>query len=362
MRPATFMQEEFFERYEFACRYMLAASGVAPLNYTELSELTGETPPAPLATLGYTPSAGYEELREEIASMYVGATAENVLVTVGAIEALMIATNLLLSPGDQLVCLWPSYQPLYEHAKALGARVRFVELDDVDGFTIDPTRIVDAVGHYTRLVILNVPHNPTGATLSVAELHELVDTLARRGVRVILDEVFREMWQRHEQSAWNGAPNLVVLGSLSKCYGLPGLRIGWMLAPSELIVEARRFRKYTSLNPGSLDQEWALRALRARERLLARTHRMASAGLAMATAWLAEREDVFRAVPPRGGGLIFPRLLTGEPTLDFCVRVLKRTGVLLAPGSECYDAEGFVRLGYATPDLADGLDRLAECL
>jgi aspartate/methionine/tyrosine aminotransferase len=356
------MQEEFFERYEFACRYMLAGSGVAPLSYAELSELASDTPPAPLAALGYTPSAGYLELREEIASMYVGAAAENVLVTVGAIEALMIATNLLLNPDEKLVCLWPSYQPLYEHAKALGARVRFVELDDVDGFAIDPTRIVDAVGNSTRLVMLNVPHNPTGATLSAAELRRLVDALAPRGVHVIVDEVFREMWPRHEQSAWNGAPNLVVLGSLSKCYGLPGLRIGWMLAPPDLIVEARRFRKYTSLNPGSLDQEWALRALRARERLLARTHRMVSDGLAIATAWLAEHEDIFRAVPPRGGGLIFPRLLTGEPTRDFCVRVVERTGVLLAPGSECYAAEGFLRLGYATPELADGLDRLAECL
>lgn len=164
----------------------------------------------------------------------------------------------------------------------------------------------------------------------------------------------------YRPSAWNGAPNLIVVGGLSKAYGLPGLRIGWLLGSPEFAVEARRFRKFTSLNAGVLDQHWARCALAHRDTLLARTHRLVTEGLRLALSWFGKRGDHFALVPPRGGGLLFPRLLSGEPTRDFCVRVVGATGVLLAPGSDCYASEGYLRVGFATPYLADGLERLAE--
>lgn len=357
MKLSVFRQEEFFEDYEFSCELMLALSGAEPMTAAELTERVGGVPDES-CEVGYTPSSGYPELREAIAALNPPAAMENVMVTVGAIEALLILHNLLLEPGDEVVCLWPAYQPLYELANGAGGSVRFVRLEEKHGFRIDPAQIEAAVTKRTRVVLLNVPHNPTGQTLAPEDLQELARRLEPRGVTLIVDEVFREMRRDHHASAWNGQENLIVLGSMSKSYALPGLRIGWMVADPELVVKARQFRKYTSLNPGSRDQQWALAALENRERVLERTWDITERGAELATGWLAEHEDDFEIVVPPAGGLFFPRLKRDLPTLDFCASLVEATGVLLAPGSVCYDSEGYLRLGVATPQLAAGLDRL----
>jgi aspartate/methionine/tyrosine aminotransferase len=361
MKLAVFRQEEFFEDYEFNCRYMLALSGAEPLTAAELTEIVGERPRLDWE-VGYTPSSGYPELRDAIAALNPPATRDNVMVTVGAIEALLILHNLLLDPGDEVVCLWPAYQPLYELARGAGAEVRFVALEHDEGFAIDLGAIEDAVGPRTKVVLLNVPHNPTGQTLAPDDLRELARRLAPLGVTLIVDEVFREMRAGHPPSSWDGQDNLVVIGSMSKAYALPGLRIGWLVANPELVVKARQFRKYTSLNPGSRDQQWALAALEHRADVLARTWALTEDGAELATRWLADHGDSFELVAPPAGGLFFPHLLGDVPTLEFCAQLVRDTGVLLAPGSVCYESEGFLRLGVATPQLAAGLDRLGEWL
>jgi len=357
VKLSVFRQEEFFEDYEFSCELMLALSGAAPMTAAELTEIVGERPKLDWE-IGYTPSSGYPELRQAIAALNPPAEQENVMVTVGAIEALLILHNLLLDPGDEVVCLWPAYQPLYELAKGAGGRVSFVGLDEDRDFAIDLDEIEAAVGDRTRVVLLNVPHNPTGQTIGPEDLRELARRLEPRGVYLIVDEVFREMRAGHPSSAWDGQENLVVLGSMSKSYALPGLRVGWMVANPELVVQARQFRKYTSLNPGSRDQLWALAALEHRTEVLARTARITADGADIAAGWLADHEQDFDIVVPPAGGLFFPRLKRDVPTLEFCADLVHSTGVLLAPGSVCYESEGFLRLGVATPDLAAGLDRL----
>jgi aspartate/methionine/tyrosine aminotransferase len=357
MKLSVFRQEEFFEDYEFSCELMLALSGAEPMTAAELSEIVGGAPDEEWE-VGYTPSSGYPELRDAIAALNPPAERENVMVTVGAIEALLILHNLLLDPGDEVVCLWPAYQPLYELANGAGGSVRFVRLEQERGFAIDLDEIEAAVGKRTRVVLLNVPHNPTGQTIAAADLRELARRLEPRGVDLIVDEVFREMRRDHEPSAWEPQENLIVVGSMSKSYALPGLRIGWLVANPELVVKARQFRKYTSLNPGSRDQQWALAALEHRSAVLERTWRITEDGADIAATWLADHEDDFEIEVPPAGGLFFPRLRRDVPTLDFCADLVHATGVLLAPGSVCYESEGFLRLGVATPDLAAGLDRL----
>lgn len=361
MKLSVFRQEEFFEDYEFSCELMLALSGAEPLTAAELTEIVGEAPGLD-REIGYTPSSGYPELRDAIAALNPPAARENVMVTVGAIEALLILHNLLLDPGDEVVCLWPAYQPLYELARGAGGSVRFVRLEQDDDFAIDLGAIEDAVGPRTKVVLLNVPHNPTGQTIPPADLRELARRLAPLGVYLVVDEVFREMRSDHPESSWDGQDNLIVVGSMSKSYALPGLRIGWLVANPELVVKARQFRKYTSLNPGSRDQLLALAALEHRTAVLERTWAMTEHGAALAASWIADRPVDFELVAPPAGGLFFPRLLRDGPTLDFCAELVHDTGVLLAPGSVCYETEGFLRLGVATPQLAAGLDRLGHWL
>lgn len=361
MKLAVFRQEEFFEDYEFSCELMLALSGAEPMTAAELEQVVGGRPGLD-SELGYTPSSGYPELRDAIAALNPPAERDNVMVTVGAIEALLILHNLLLDPGDEVVCLWPAYQPLYELARGAGADVRFVALEQGDDFAIDLGAIEDSVGPRTRVVLLNVPHNPTGQTIPPADLRELARRLAPLGVHLIVDEVFREMRPGHPPSAWDGQDNLIVIGSTSKSYALPGLRVGWLVANPELVVKARQFRKYTSLNPGARDQLWALAALEHRDAVLERTWALTEDGAELATRWIADHPDDFELVAPPAGGLFFPRLRHELPTLDFCARLVHDTGVLLAPGSVCYESEGFLRLGVATPHLAAGLDRLGGWL
>jgi aspartate/methionine/tyrosine aminotransferase len=336
---------------------MLALSGAEPLTAGELQRIVGG-PPRNDWGVGYTPSSGDPELRDAIAALNPPAARENVMVTVGAIEALLILHNLLLDPGDEVVCLWPAYQPLHELATGAGGSVRFVRLEESDGFAIDLTKVEAAVTDRTRVVLLNAPHNPTGQTVGPADLRELARRLESRGVYLVVDEVFREMRSNHPDSAWDGHDNLVVVGSMSKSYALPGLRVGWMVANPELVVRARQFRKYTSLNPGASDQLWALAALEHRDDVLARTWAMTADGADLAAQWLADHEEDFDVVVPPAGGLFFPHLRRDVSTLDFCAELVHDTGVLLAPGSVCYESEGFLRLGVATPHLAAGLDRL----
>jgi aspartate/methionine/tyrosine aminotransferase len=357
MKLSVFRQEEFFEDYEFSCQLMLALSGAEPMTAAELASIVGG-PPDEQWEVGYTPSSGYPELRQAIADLNPPAAMENVMVTVGAIEALLILHNLLLDPGDEVVCLWPAYQPLYELANGAGGSVRFVRLEEERGFEIDIDEIEAAVSKRTRVVLLNVPHNPTGQTLGPDRLQELARRLEPRGIYLIVDEVFREMRRDHHPASWNGQPNLIAIGSISKSYALPGLRVGWLVADPELVVRARQFRKYTSLNPGSRDQQWALAALEHRADVLERTWRITEDGVEIATRWLAEHGEDFDVVVPPAGGLFFPRLKRDVATLDFCADLVAATGVLLAPGSVCYESEGYLRLGVATPDLAAGLDRL----
>ena len=361
MKLSVFRQEEFFEDYEFSCELMLALSGAQPMTAAELERIVGGRPDLD-SELGYTPSSGCAELRDAIAALNPPAARENVMVTVGAIEALLILHNLLLDPGDEVVCLWPAYQPLYELANGAGGSVRFVRLEQGDDFAIDLGAIEESVGPRTKVVLLNVPHNPTGQTVPPEDLRELARRLAPLGVHLIVDEVFREMRSGHPPSAWDGQDNLIVIGSMSKSYALPGLRVGWMVANPELVVKARQFRKYTSLNPGSRDQLWALAALEHRAEVLARTWALTEDGAELATRWIADHPDDFELTAPPAGGIFFPRLLHDVPTLEFCAELVHDTGVLLAPGSTCYETEGHLRLGVATPRLAAGLDRLGAWL
>lgn len=360
MRFAVFNQEEFFEQYEFHCRYMLALSGVQPLTSGQLDSLLGGA--APDVELGYTPSAGYPDLRRTIAAEYPGAGLDNVLVTVGAIEALLISINLIIGAGDEAVCLWPSYQPLHEFVVSAGGSVVPVRLSAADGFRIDLDRVRDAVTARTRLVIINAPHNPTGQDVPVEDIRALAADLDRRGVTLLVDEVFRRLWRDHRPTAWTGQPNLLAVDGMSKSFGLPGLRIGWLVGDSELVVRARRYRKYTSLNPGALDQHLAGLALRRAGSILHRTHRLVDAGLPLALRWLRERPEWFDVVEPAGGGLLFPRLRRDVATREFCIRLVEQTGVLLAPGQDCYGMEGHLRMGFATDELEEGLDRAGRYL
>ncbi len=397
-----FAVERWFGKYEFTTEINIAESCVQPMTPDELLELAGlgEAERRELlgrVRLGYTDSLGLPELREEVAALYPGTPADQVLITGGAIEANYLLARALTVPGEEFVCLHPVYQQLYQVAADLGARPVFWRLRWEDGFRPDLDeleRLLEAHPGARRLVI-NFPHNPTGAVLSPDEMKRLADIVVRHGVGgggllVHADEVYRGLnldpAAAPSPTIRQFLPDAVVTGSLSKAYGLPGLRIGWIVGPRPVIQKCWELRDYTSISVSALGETLAWQALAHREAVLARNRAIARRNLAVLSAFVEENSVFLEWVPPKEGVVAFPRLLPaalglgrgpaapgagGDPSdrsvrtsrfrdsEDICRVLAEEHGVLLLPGT-CFDEPLHFRLGfgYETDRLQTGLARL----
>lgn len=371
-RPLTFRPfavERWFARYEFTCEYNLAESCAAPLSVGELMDLRAEASLNDLRgfRLSYTESDGAEGLRREIARLYPDTQPGQVFVTVGGQEALFLAFSSLVGPGDNIVVEFPAYQQLYSVAEAMGAEVRPWRLrlvGDEPGkrrFSLDLAELSGLVDARTKLIVVNHPHNPTGLVPNRAFLEEVVAVARSVGARVLSDEVYRglEHVATDLPSARIFGDDVVVVGSMSKAFGLPGLRIGWLVAGPEVLERVAVRRDYTTICANRLAEEMAIVALRAREAVLARNRGIAARNLQLVRAFMDRHRDVIGWIEPEGGVVAFPRLLmSGVKTEDFCRELVEEKGVLLIPGS-CFEVEGHFRLGfgYDTAKLEAGLER-----
>lgn len=362
MRLTPFGVERWFDAHEARARYNIAESCARPLGLEELLRVAGGN--APSVRLGYQPSAGRAELRAAVAALYPRAGADDVLVTTGAIEANFLALSTLSAPGDRVIALFPTYQQLYEIPRAQGALVEFWRLRPESGWRPDLDELRQLLREPARLVVVNFPNNPTGAAVDRAFLAELAGLCRERGALLYSDEVYRGLnlrYQVGQPSAWEVAPGeCVVVGSLSKAYGLPGLRTGWLLAPREVRRRAHEVRDYTSISSSALSEELALLALGARERLLALQREHALANLRLVEGCLAASEGRLSWTPPDEGVVGFVRYRARLPSAELGRRLVDEAETLVVPG-ECFGVEGHFRLGfgYETSTLAAGLDRLS---
>src|SRR5262245_29330922 len=234
MIPQPCELERFFARYEFTVEHLLCASDVDGLPMTELLELADPQLRElwDSLTLGYTETPGHPVLREAISGLYERITPEEVVVCGGgAVEALFLLFNAILDRGDHCVVVWPAFESLSKVAPAIGADVTLVPLDATDGWRLDVSAVRRALTPRTRAVVINYPHNPTGAMLDLATYGELVDLIEERNLRLVSDEVYRLM-EFDPASRLPAAADLtaraVSVGVMSKAYGLAGLRIGWI--------------------------------------------------------------------------------------------------------------------------------------
>jgi aspartate/methionine/tyrosine aminotransferase len=272
MKPKLFRLEAIFEDYEhLRGMNVLGASDVETLSVGKLLQLANRPPTLNKIRLGYDDVKGRESLRKLVAKSYARAnlTARNVLITVGASEAILLALHASLKPGDTALVCNPAYQGLYEMAKTTGANV--VRYDYVEGNSFDPDldrirRMFDRSP--PKVLVLNSPHNPTGKILSKTTLEELLKKAKAAKTRVISDEVFYGIRIDQEvevESAAHLSSEAVVIGCLSKVYGLAGLRIGWLVGPQDFVNECKRTRYYTSLSPPSVVQQLAEEALKKKQ-------------------------------------------------------------------------------------------------
>ena len=360
-------------RHETHVRYDIAESGILPLTVNDLlafepAESRESTRDRLLELpLGYSEARGTETLRRQLAATYSRGDAEHILVTTGAIEANFLLFNVLLDAGDHVIAPYPAYQQLYTVPQAIGCDVSLWHVGPETGYRYDVAALERLVTPRTRVIIVNTPHNPTGAMLPPDAARRVYELGREVGATVIGDEAYR--WLAVPDGEPFASPMFdlgetgVSVGTLSKPFGLPGLRIGWIAGPPDLIRRCWGMRDYISLSPGKLNDALAQLAMTHRDRIVDRNRRIIEANLATAGRWMADRADFMSWTPPRGGLLALLKYDLPIASLELADRLATEYSVMLAPGS-AFGYEHHLRLGIGQrPDIFEaGLRETAKCL
>jgi aspartate/methionine/tyrosine aminotransferase len=308
----------------------------------------------------YSRPAGADSLREAIAEMQHVAI-EAVQIVTGASEALVALMWLAAEPGANVVIPTPGFTTFSALPESLGLETRFYRMSRENNFCIDADEIKGLVDSNTKLVLLNSPHNPTGATLSDSELEALHDFTADRGVQLVCDEVYHPIYHVEQMQSAARLPRATVIGDLSKAFSIAGVRTGWIVEH-----DARRrqqywtARAYFSVSNTTTGEILAEIAIRHRDIVLTRTQETASRNLMLLRRFMADHRDVLAWIPPRGGLTAFPWLVSEENARPFCQAAAEH-GVLLVPG-DCFDVPSHLRLGFTAvgDNFAGALDRFGS--
>ena len=343
-----FALEVYLGEWEFAARYHLTASDAQTLTIGELLALAepGERAAFEQLALSYTPTWGTSELREAVAGTYEGLGPEHVLTFAGAEEAMFWALQELVGPGDHAVVTVPNYQSMESVTIAAGAEVDGLVLSASDGWALDLDALTKLLRPTTRLVCVNFPNNPTGALPGRETFTQLAALCDERGIRLFSDEVYRGLELDRDAMLPQAAElsdRAISLNVMSKSYGLPGLRIGWLATWDQaLLARLERRKHYTTIANSAPSEFLATIALRAGERIQARNRAIIAANVPLLQAFFDRHADRFEFAPPQGGCVCFPRLRGGEDAGPFCRQLVERAGVILLPAEIYASARGEV--------------------
>ncbi len=318
--------------------------------------------------LSYVDHRGHPGLRAAIAADGATLRAEDVLVTPGAAAALFIAASTLLSPGTHVVVIRPNYATNLETPRALGADLEILDLRFEDGWRIDLERLAGMIRPDTAYVSLTCPHNPTGGMMTRAELDGVVALVERRGTRLLFDETYREMGMPAPlPMAASLSDRVIGVSSLSKTYGVPGIRIGWLVTRDRALAERFLAAKEQILICGSaLDEEIAARIWPRRPALLSRIQERIALHRRLVTEWMAH-ETLLEWVPPAAGVACFPRIRDGAgvDAQRFHEILNREHGTFVGPGHWFEQPRRYFRIGFGwpkTPELEQGLANISSAL
>ena len=311
-------------------------------------------------TLKYTETPGGIKLRTEVAKLYKGVDPSQVVIFAGADEAIWVFFTATLKPGDHIVVLWPAYEALYQLASLAGAEVSLVPLEP-DGWSVDVDKVSKALRPNTRFLVTNFPHNPTGATIDKSTYRALIDVCHEKGVTFVGDEVYHLLEHKPEYRlppAVDADEAAVSFGVMSKAYALSGLRIGWIT-----IKEPKMLQKLKDLNglatpcKPAPSEVLATIALRAKDKVLARSHKIIADNLPLLDEFFEDYSDHFKWVRPRGATVGFPELI-GMNVEKFTEQYAKQEHVMVWPGMIFnYPGNNF-RISYGRTWAPEGLRRL----
>ena len=366
MKLEGFEMERFQSIWENRVSHNLSESGVHPLSLGELLD-PKEREAVFDQRFIYVQTNGTPGLRAAIAALYPGATADHVVVGNGTAEANYITVWSLVEPGDEVVMMLPNYMQVWGVVRGQGARVVPWRLREERGWEADVDELAALVTKRTKLIAVCNPNNPTGSILSEAAMRAIVGIAEKAGAWILADEVYRgaELDGRETRSFWGLSDRVLVTGGLSKAYGLPGLRIGWVAGPAPMIAELWARKDYLSIAPGALSDHLAQVALRpdVRPRILARTRGLIQANLPVFIAWMRGHDPGFRLMPPRAGAIVYPRYSWPINSTRLVERLRDERSVLVVPGDQ-FGMDGYLRIGLGNEpeELKAGLKQMDAVL
>jgi aspartate/methionine/tyrosine aminotransferase len=374
VKVETFTLERWMSTWETVAKFDIAESGILPLTTRELLDFLPPDDRRDVEDqlldlrLGYNEARGTARLRADLAATYEGVNPDQILVTTGAIEANYLLVNTLLEAGDHVVSVFPAYQQLYSVAKAVGCQIDLWHIVEEGGnYHFDLDALDQLVTPKTKMILINTPNNPTGALLSNDDLKRIYALAESVGAYVLCDEAYRWLdipgGEPLADPMRNLGPLAISVGTFSKPFGLPGLRIGWMAATEEVVKACWSARDYVSLAPGGLSDFLASVALRQRDRIVARNQAIMQQNLDYAEGWFARNRELASWNAPRGGLLALLKYNLDLPSDEVANTLAADYSVMLAPGST-FGFEGHLRIGIGqTPVIfAQGLERTAQCL
>ena len=366
MQIPPFKLERYFARYEFNVDYVLCSSDCESLAIQDLLALE------PNAAeqfhqhwLGYTESMGSPSLRREICSLYRDIQPDQVLVHTGAEEAIFLFMHAVLNAGDHVIVHWPCYQSLAEIARSIGCRVSLWKAHEENGWALDIDELKQSIQSDTKAIIINTPHNPTGFLMPSDEFQEVSHIARENEIILFSDEVYRESEYREEDrlpAACDLGEHAVSLGVMSKTYGLPGLRIGWIATRNAEVYDGMAALKdYTTICNSAPSEFLAELALRHRKTLAERNLKIIAGNLKVLDQFFARNADRFVWQRPQAGSIGFPRLI-GVDVDAFCKALVKSAGVLLLPGTLYDDNGNHFRIGFGRRNLPEVIGRIEQFL
>jgi aspartate/methionine/tyrosine aminotransferase len=362
MQLKPFLLDIWLDAYEHDIEFNLASSEGPRWTLNEILSLGSEEERQRFLNhkLAYSRPAGADGLRAAIAEMQ-GVDVDAVQVVTGASEALLILFWLAAEAGANVVLPQPGYPPFSALPESLRIETRCYGVRKENDFRIDLDEIKQLVDRNTKLILINSPHNPTGATIRDAELDSLHEFTAARGIQLVSDEVYHPVYHGQATKSASRLPHATVIHDFSKAFPLSGVRTGWMIEHDAMRRERYlNARTIFSISNNTAGEMLAEIAMRHRDIVLGRTQETATRNLRHLAAFMAEHRETLGWIPPRGGVTAFPWLISGENSRAFCQAAAEQ-GILLAPG-DCWDAPAHFRLGFAA--MADkfpkALDRLGK--
>jgi aspartate/methionine/tyrosine aminotransferase len=368
MKIPPFKLEEFWKKYEFTAPYLLCCSDAETWTLQQLLALAD---PDSLQlweslALGYTESPGHPLLRKEIAHLYTSLHAEQVLTLAGAEEGIYCAMRVLVAPGDHVITVDPCYQSLATLPETFGAKITAIQLRPENQWKLDLKEVQEAFRPNTKLLILNYPHNPTGALLEKNVLEGLVTLARKNGAYIFCDEVYHYL----EIDETLRLPSIadayekgVSLNVMTKSFGLAGLRIGWIATRDAPLLHAvGSYKLYTSICNSAPSEVLAIIALRAKEKVLKRNREILLHNLQILEAFMKRNQQYVSWVRPQSGTMAVLKLLLPTPVEEFAEELVRSEGVLIMPGS-VFDLPGnFFRIGFGKKNMPEILHRFETYL